>query len=158
MIPILFLLTIFTADFGNDVFSFVSTFCIKNGSWLSIAIYFLGRIFLKPIFFFANKHGGPEVFVALSLLVIVASASFAHYAGLSMALGAFIAGLLLAETEYRHEVSSFIIPFKSMLLGIFFFSFGMGINLEYISEKPFWLFTSVIGLMLIKEFYYLFVV
>ena len=61
--------------------------------------------------------------MALALLTIVASASVAHYAGLSMALGAFIAGLLLAETEYKHEVSFFVVPFKSMLLGIFFFSF-----------------------------------
>ena len=150
VIPILFLLTIFTADFGDNVFNFISISLLKMVAAV-LAIYFLGRICLKPVFFFANKHGGPEVFVALSLLTIVASASVAHYAGLSMALGAFIAGLLLAETEYRHEVSSFIIPFKSMLLGIFFFSFGMGINLGYISEKPFWLFASVIGLMLIKS-------
>lgn len=149
VIPILFLLTIFASDVGDNVFNFVSISVLKMAAAV-LGIYFLGRIFLKPVFFFANKHGGPEVFVALSLLTIVASASFAHYAGLSMALGAFIAGLLLAETEYRHEVSSFIIPFKSMLLGIFFFSFGMGINLEYISEKPFWLFASVVGLMLIK--------
>lgn len=151
VIPILFLLTIFSSDFGNNVFNFVSVSLLKMAIAV-IAIYFLGKLFLKPIFFFATKHGGPEVFVAISLLTIVVSASLAHYAGLSMALGAFIAGLLLAETEYRHEVSSFIIPFKSMLLGIFFFSFGMGINLEYISEKPFWLLSSVIGLMLIKGF------
>lgn len=151
VIPILFLLTVFAADFGDDVYGYVSISVLKMAAAV-FAIYFLGRICLKPIFYFANKHGGPEVFVALSLLTIVASASLAHYAGLSMALGAFIAGLLLAETEYRHEVSSFIIPFKSMLLGIFFFSFGMGINLEYISEKPFWLFASVMGLMVIKGF------
>lgn len=150
VIPILLLLTIFTTSFGNEVFSLITVSLLKMIVAV-LAIYFGGRFFLKPVFFFANKHGGPEVFVALSLLTIVASASFAHYAGLSMALGAFIAGLLLAETEYRHEVASFIMPFKSMLLGIFFFSFGMGINLEYISEKPIWLFLSVIGLMLIKS-------
>jgi CPA2 family monovalent cation:H+ antiporter-2 len=149
VIPILFLLTIFGADFGHNVFGFVTTSLLKMVVAV-LAIYFSGKYFLKPVFYFANKHGGSEVFAALSLLIIVVSASTAHYAGLSMALGAFIAGLLLAETEYRHEVSSFITPFKSMLLGIFFFSFGMGINLEYISEKPLWLFASVVGLMLIK--------
>lgn len=149
VIPILFLLTIFAADFGDNVINFISISLLKMAGAV-LAIYYLGRLCLKPVFFFANKHGGPEVFVAVSLLTIVISASVAHYAGLSMALGAFIAGVLLAETEYRHEVSSFIIPFKSMLLGIFFFSFGMGINLGYISEKPFWLLSSVIGLMTIK--------
>lgn len=94
--------------------------------------------------------GGAEVFVALSLLIIVVSASVANIAGLSMALGAFIAGLLLADTEYRYEIESLIVPFKSMLVGIFFVSFGMGINLNFITEKPLWLFASVIGLMIIK--------
>ena len=151
VIPILFLLTIFTASADDNIVNIISISLLKMALAV-LAIYFIGRLILRPVFFFANKHGGPEVFVALSLLTIVTSASVAHYAGLSMALGAFIAGLLLAETEYRHEVSSFIIPFKSMLLGIFFFSFGMGINLEYIGEKPFWLFASVIGLMSIKGF------
>ncbi|MEM8833471.1 MAG: cation:proton antiporter, partial [Pseudomonadota bacterium] len=149
VIPILFLLTIFAADSNEAIFSFISVSLFKMAIAVLI-IYFAGRLIVKHVFLFANRYGGPEVFVAFSLLIIVTSASVAHYAGLSMALGAFIAGLLLAETEYRHEVSSFIIPFKSLLLGIFFFSFGMGINLEYIGEKPFWLFASVIGLMSIK--------
>jgi CPA2 family monovalent cation:H+ antiporter-2 len=115
-----------------------------------LVIYFAGKWLLKPLFLFANKHGGSEVFMALSLLVIVASASIASLAGLSMALGAFIAGLLLADTQYRHEIASLIIPFKSMLLGIFFLSFGMGINLLFITQEPVWLALSVIGLMAIK--------
>lgn len=149
VIPILFLLTVFTANFDGAVHNFIFISVLKMAAAV-IAIYVGGRIFLKPVFYFANKHGGPEVFVALALLTIVASASIAHYAGLSMALGAFIAGLLLAETEYKYEVSFFVVPFKSMLLGIFFFSFGMGINLEFIAETPLWLFLSVIGLMSIK--------
>jgi CPA2 family monovalent cation:H+ antiporter-2 len=149
VIPILFLLTIFAAGMNDNVYDFIFISLLKMAVAV-LAIYFIGRLVLKPVFFFANKHGGSEVFVALSLLTIVISASVAHYAGLSMALGAFIAGLLLAETEYRHEASFFITPFKSMLLGIFFFSFGMGINLGYVSETPFWLLASVIGLMSIK--------
>lgn len=149
VIPILFLLTIFSAEHTGNIYSFISISLFKMVI-AALAIYFIGRIVLKYVFFFTHKHGGPEVFVAFFLLIIVVSASAAHYSGLSMALGAFIAGLLLAETEYRHEVVSFIVPFKNLLLGIFFFSFGMGINLEYIVEKPFWLFMSIIGLMAIK--------
>lgn len=149
VIPILLLLTILSSDLGENVFQFVSFSLFKMVATV-LVIYFAGKILLKPLFLFANKHGGSEVFMALSLLVIVVSASIASMAGLSMALGAFIAGLLLADTQYRHEISTLIIPFKSMLLGVFFLSFGMGINLAFITQQPVWLGFSVIGLMMIK--------
>lgn len=149
VIPILLLLTILSSDLGEHVFQFVSLSLLKMFATI-LLIYFSGKWLLKPLFLFSNKHGGADVFMALSLLVIVVSASIASLAGLSMALGAFIAGLLLADTQYRHEVSSLIIPFKSMLLGIFFLSFGMGINLLFIAQEPLWLALSVIGLMTIK--------
>ena len=149
VIPILLLLTIMSTEIEGHVASFVSISVLKMIVTV-LVIYGVGKIVLKPIFLFANRHGGAEVFMALSLLVIVVSASVASMAGLSMALGAFVAGLLLADTEYRHEITSLIMPFKSMLLGIFFLSFGMGINLNFIAEKPFWLMASVVGLMTIK--------
>lgn len=149
VIPILLLLTILSADIQSNIFGYVSLSLLKMAATV-IAIYVVGRIVLRPLFVFANKHGGSEVFVALSLLIIIVSASVASLAGLSMALGAFIAGLLLADTEYRHEISALIVPFKSMLLGIFFLSFGMGIDLSFIVEKPLWLFLSIFGLMIIK--------
>ena len=149
VIPILLLLTILSSDIGNNVVNFAAISVIKMVVTTGV-IYGVGKLTLKPIFLFANRHGGAEVFMALSLLVIIVSASVASFAGLSMALGAFIAGLLLADTQYRHEISSLIIPFKSMLIGIFFLSFGMGIDLSFISEKPLWLAASVIGLMSIK--------
>jgi CPA2 family monovalent cation:H+ antiporter-2 len=149
VIPILLLLTILSSDIGDNVAQFVS---VSLGKMILtiLALYIVGKAVLKPVFVFANRHGGPEVFMALSLLVIVASASVANVAGLSMALGAFIAGLLLADTEYRHEIESLVVPFKSMLIGIFFVSFGMSINLNFVAEKPLWLLASVIGLMSIK--------
>ena len=149
VIPILLLLTIMSTDTEGNVASFVSMSLIKMVGTVLI-IYVIGKLILKPTFLFANKYGGSEVFVALSLLAIVVSASIASFAGLSMALGAFIAGLLLADTEYRHEISSIITPFKSMLLGIFFLSFGMSIDLHFIAERPLWLLASVVGLMSIK--------
>ena len=149
VIPILFFLIILTADTEQNILNFVACSSFKMCATV-LALYFVGKWALKPVFLFANKHGGAEVFMALSLLVIVTSASVASLAGLSMALGAFIAGLLLADTEYRHEIAALITPFKSMLLGIFFLSFGMGINLSFIAEKPFWLLISVAGLMSLK--------
>ncbi len=149
IIPILLLLTILSSDLGENVVQFVSFSLFKMVATV-LLIYFAGKILLKPLFLFANKHGGSEVFMALSLLVIVVSSYIASMAGISMALGAFIAGLLLADTQYRHEISALIIPFKSMLLGFFFLSFGMGINLAFILQQPLWLGLTVIGLMLMK--------
>ncbi|MGH1455464.1 MAG: cation:proton antiporter [Alphaproteobacteria bacterium] len=149
VIPILLLLTVLSANLEGNILNFVS-FSLLKMFLTVIVMYFAGKVILKPVFLFTNKHGGSEVFMALSLLIIVASSLLASLAGLSMALGAFIAGLLLADTEYRHEISSLIIPFKSMLLGIFFLSFGMGINLHFIAEKPLWIMASVVGLMTIK--------
>jgi monovalent cation:H+ antiporter-2, CPA2 family len=149
IIPILLLLTILSSDLGENVVQFVSFSLFKMVATV-LVIYFAGKILLKPLFLFANKHGGSEVFMALSLLVIVVCSYIASLAGISMALGAFMAGLLLADTQYRHEISALIIPFKSMLLGFFFLSFGMGINLAFIMQQPLWLGVTVIGLMLVK--------
>jgi len=149
VIPILLLLTIMGSEMEGNISSYVSISLLKMVVTV-LGIYFVGKILLKPVFLFANKYGGAEVFIALILLVITFSATAAALAGLSMALGAFVAGLLLADTEYKHEISSLILPFKSMLIGIFFLSFGMGINLNFIADRPFWLLGSVFGLMLIK--------
>lgn len=149
VIPILLLLTILSAETNEGIVQFAAISLTKMFATI-ICIYTVGHVALKPLFLFANRYGGSEVFMALSLFVIVLSASVAAWAGVSMALGAFIAGLLLADTEYRHEIASLVTPFKGMLLGIFFFSFGMGIDLSFISEKPFWLFSSVLGLITLK--------
>lgn len=150
VIPILLLITIFSAGNGSDIFSHVVTLLLKMVAAVTFIIV-IGKYFMRPIFAFSNKYGGAEVFIALSLLVIVISASIAGAAGFSMALGAFIGGLLLAETQYSYEISSIIVPFKSMLLGIFFMAFGMSIDINFIAERPFWLLLSVIGLMAIKS-------
>src|SRR4029077_12777987 len=78
----------------------------------------------------------PEFFMAATLLISVGSGVIAAYAGLSMALGAFIAGLLLAETAYRRAVEAMIDPFRGLLLGVFFFSVGMHIDLGFILREP----------------------
>lgn len=150
VIPILLLITVFTAETGEQSITEYILGILGKMVAAVIAIILIGKYCLRPIFSFSNKYGGAESFIALSLLVIVISASIAGMAGLSLALGAFIGGLLLAETNYSHEVSSTIIPFKSMLLGIFFISFGMSIDLHFITDRPVWLILSAFGLMGIK--------
>ncbi len=151
VVPILLLITIMSSQAEGGMIQYVSLSFIKMVATVA-AIFFVGKFLLRPIFAFASKHGGKEVFVALILLVIVSSASAASLAGLSMAFGAFIAGLLLADTEYKHEIYSLIMPFKSMLLGIFFLSFGLGINLLFIAQNPLWILASVMGLLSLKAF------
>ena len=106
-----------------------------------------GRLFLRPMMKSVARAKSEELFVAASLLVVIGSGLIAALAGLSMALGAFIAGLLLAETEYRHEVEVTIEPFKGLLLGLFFVSLGIGLNLSLLISHPVQVLGFALGLI-----------
>jgi CPA2 family monovalent cation:H+ antiporter-2 len=99
-------------------------------------LVFVGRLVLRPMLRSVARAGSAELFVAAALLVAIGSGLLSAMAGLSMPLGAFIAGLLLAETEFRHEVEVVIEPFKGLLLGLFFLSVGIGLNLPLLLERP----------------------
>jgi monovalent cation:proton antiporter-2 (CPA2) family protein len=115
-----------------------------------IGIMLFGRFLLAPLYRMVGAAKSPELFMALTLLVVIAMAAITGIARLSMALGAFLAGLLLAESEYRHAVDVSIEPFKGLLLGLFFLSVGMGIDLRVAIDNAGWLLLSVIGLFAIK--------
>jgi CPA2 family monovalent cation:H+ antiporter-2 len=89
-----------------------------------------GRLLLRPIYRLATSMQQPEIFTALTLLVVLGTGWLTFQAGLSLALGAFIAGLLMAETEYRHQVAADMLPFKGLFLGLFFMAVGMSVNLH----------------------------
>ncbi|MBJ2248129.1 MULTISPECIES: monovalent cation:proton antiporter-2 (CPA2) family protein [Pseudomonas] len=112
----------------------------------SIAVVIIGgRYLLRPVFRIVAKTGLREVSTATALLVVIGTAWLMELVGVSMALGAFLAGLLLADSEYRHELESQIEPFKGLLLGLFFISVGMGANLSLLLSTP----LLVIGLTLL---------
>ncbi len=115
-----------------------------------LAIVVAGRLLLRPMLRSVAKAKSDEMFMAASLLVVVGAGLLAAFTGLSMALGAFIAGLLLAETEYRHEVEVTIEPFKGLLLGLFFVSVGSGLDLALLAREPTMLFGLAIGLVLLN--------
>ncbi len=115
-----------------------------------IGILLVGRFVMGPFFRWAASTGSREVFVAAALLMVVGASLAAERAGLSMALGAFLAGLMLAETEFRHEIETDIEPFKGLLLGLFFVTVGAQINLTLIAELPFQIIIGVAGLFLLK--------
>lgn len=109
-----------------------------------------GRYLLRPVFRFIAASGGREVFTAATLLLVLGSALFMDALGLSMALGTFIAGVLLAESEYRHELETAIDPFKGLLLGLFFISVGMSLNLGVLYTHLLWVVISVVVLVAVK--------
>ena len=95
-----------------------------------------GRLLLRPILRIAAQSGIPEIFTATALLVVIGSALLVQAAGMSMVLGAFIAGMLLADSEYRHQLEADIAPFKGLLLGLFFIAVGMSVNVGLLREIP----------------------
>lgn len=96
----------------------------------------LGRLVMRPLFRLVARADGSELFVAAAMLVVVGAGTAAQAAGLSMSLGALIAGLLLAETEYRRAVEMHIEPFKGLLLGVFFVGVGIGLDLDAVAADP----------------------
>ncbi|MES2033148.1 MAG: cation:proton antiporter [Pseudomonadota bacterium] len=112
-----------------------------------LALVVIGRLALRPMMRSVAKAKSEELVMAASLLIVIGAGLIASAAGLSMALGAFIAGLLLAETEYRHEVEVTIEPFKGLLLGLFFVSIGIGLDLSLLAQKPLIIVGIAVGLL-----------
>ncbi|MFO1163068.1 MAG: cation:proton antiporter [Reyranellaceae bacterium] len=115
-----------------------------------VALVVLGRLALRPLMALVARARSEELFVAACLLVVVGAGLVAAICGLSMSLGAFIAGLLLAETEYRKEVETTVEPFKGLLLGLFFVSVGIGLDLSLLLAKPLQIVGLMAGLMVLN--------
>jgi glutathione-regulated potassium-efflux system ancillary protein KefC len=114
------------------------------------AIVLGGRLLLRPAFRWIARSGSPEIFTAAALLLVAATASLMHVAGLSMALGAFLAGVLLAESEYRRELETDLEPFKGLLLGLFFMAIGMTIDFAVVMAQPLLIAGIVAAFLLAK--------
>ena len=109
-----------------------------------------GRLALRPLLRWIARSKTPEIFTAASLLLVVGIAALMQIVGLSMALGAYLAGVLLAESEYRRELETNIEPFKGLLLGLFFIAVGMGVDLGVLKETPLQLAAVVLGFLAVK--------
>ena len=121
------------------------------------AVILFGRFALRHLFRVVARTKLPEVFTATALLVVLGTAWFMQEAGMSASLGAFLAGVLLADSEYRHELESQIEPFEGLLLGLFFIAVGMGIDLDRIAAEPL-LVAGGVGVLLVVKFALLFLV
>ena len=125
---------------------------INGGKAIAVLVLFIfgGRYILRPVLRVIAQTRVTEAFTAAALLVVIGTALLFGTAGMSMALGAFVAGLLLADSEYRHELEADIEPFKGLLLGLFFMSVGMSANLGVLLEQPGRILGIVAALLAIK--------
>jgi glutathione-regulated potassium-efflux system ancillary protein KefC len=131
-----------------------------GGGWLGAAkaagtiaaIVLGGRLLLRPALRWIAGSDTPEIFTAAALLLVVATAALMQSVGLSMALGAFLAGVLLAESEYRRELETDIEPFKGLLLGLFFIAVGMSIDFAVVLARPLLVAGIVVGFLAVKAF------
>ncbi len=149
VVPILLFVSILAARSGGSVLASLASALLQAAVAIIVIVAF-GRVLLRPLFRLVATARSTELFIAAVLFVIIAAGVIADQAGLSMALGAFVAGLLLAETEYRKAIEATVAPFKGLLLGIFFFTVGMNIDFRELVREPLLLLGCVAGLISVK--------
>ncbi len=146
--PILITLTLASGGAATDPLRLLAAFA---PAVIGLAVLVAaGRLLLRPLLKSVARAKSSELFMAACLLVIIGAGLVSAISGLSMALGAFIAGLLLAETEFRHEVEVLIEPFKGLLLGLFFLSVGIGLDLSLLAREPMLVLGAAVGLVALK--------
>jgi CPA2 family monovalent cation:H+ antiporter-2 len=148
-VPILFVVGALSAGahvFGPDQVGIA----LATGIGALTAIVIVGRLLLRPLFRWVAAIDSREVFIAAALLAVIGMSFAAQSAGLSLALGAFLAGMLLADTEFRHQIETDLEPFKDLLLGLFFVTVGMQIDLRLLLAQPGLIAAAVAALFALK--------
>ncbi|MFZ5523597.1 MAG: monovalent cation:proton antiporter-2 (CPA2) family protein [Pseudomonadota bacterium] len=147
VIPLLALLPLLSTTSGNGASQWLGA--VKGVAVIAVFIA-SSRLFIRPALKFIARNRSREVFTAAALLLVIGTALIMEKIGLSMSLGAFLAGVLLADSEFRHELEADIEPFKGLLLGLFFMAVGMNANLTLVWKAPLILFGLAAAMMLIK--------
>jgi len=148
-VPFLVAIPILAADASNGLFLALVYAVVKGALALAIMLA-AGRLALRRLFDEVAAAGSTELFTLTVLLVSLLAAWITSLMGLSLALGAFLAGMMLSETEYRHQIDNELRPFKDILLGLFFISVGMELNAAVLPELWPWILLLVIGLIIGK--------
>lgn len=147
VVPIIASLSLFT----NKTASTESMWYLFGKALLLIlAFVIVGNFLIRHALRLIADAETPEVFTAMSLLIVIGSAVVMEAAGLSMGTGAFFAGVLLANSEYRHELETNLAPFKGLLLGLFFMAVGMSLDLVVLSQQPHWILLLTVSFMALK--------
>jgi CPA2 family monovalent cation:H+ antiporter-2 len=150
VVPLLILLGLLGDPDSGDHFLWLMVMALAKAALAVTLILLLGRVVLTPLFRHVSVTTQADTFMALTLFATLGVAALTGAAGLSMALGAFLAGLMLSETEYRHAARIAIEPFKGLLMGLFFLSVGMSLDLVQVAGDALWLLLAVPGLYLLK--------
>jgi CPA2 family monovalent cation:H+ antiporter-2 len=149
VIPLLLLVPILGQRMeGNIIVSVL--LALLQASIAVTVIVVVGRYLLRPLLRLVARTGGADLFMAATLLIAVGTGAVASLAGISMTLGAFIAGLMLAETEYRRAIEAVIEPFKGLLLGTFFLVVGLKLDLDMLFAAPLYTLGVAAGIVLLK--------
>ncbi|HDZ16270.1 hypothetical protein LCGC14_0816340 [marine sediment metagenome] len=147
VVPLLALVSFLAGSHGGDVTTNINPI---YGVLAIIALLLAGRYLLNPVLSKIVASQDPEVFIAVAVLLVLGVAWIMQSVGFSMALGAFLAGLMLAESQYRHQIEADILPFRGILLGLFFMTVGMGIDFSLLWERLGEILLLTWGLMTIK--------
>jgi CPA2 family monovalent cation:H+ antiporter-2 len=135
----------------QEAFSLSSTVLSVIGGIVAVGVVlFMGRRLLRPLFHEIARSGLRELFTLAALFVVLSSAWISHRAGLSLALGGFLSGMMLGETEYRHQIETVIRPFRDILLGMFFITVGMLLDVHMLIDEFGVVFSMLIGLVILK--------
>jgi CPA2 family monovalent cation:H+ antiporter-2 len=148
IVPLLALIPLLAPQAPEDTSPPLEDFGIAVGAILIMVV--AGRYLLNPLFQIIARTGAREVMIAAALLIVLGAATLMQIAGLSMAMGAFLAGVLLAESSYRHELEADIEPFRGLLLALFFMAVGLSLEIDVILQNYLLILFAVPALMLIK--------
>jgi len=146
-VPIISLVPLLAPQASNEPFQLLN---LGKGIAAILLVIGVGRYLTRPMLQIAARTGLREVFTAISLLLVLGIAQVMHLAGLSMALGAFLAGVLLAGSEYRRALETDIEPFKGLLMGLFFIAVGMSIDFRLLADKPLLVLGLLVGFQTLK--------
>ncbi|XID75994.1 monovalent cation:proton antiporter-2 (CPA2) family protein [Alkanindiges sp. WGS2144] len=146
VIPLLALLPLLSGIHGphHGVAHFAAVVATFSG------LFLLSRYLIRPFFRFITKSGASELLTALALFIVLGVVQLMNLLDISTTLGAFLTGVLLADSEYRHELEASVQPFKGLLLGLFFITVGMSVQLDLLRDMPWLIMGCVLGLMVVK--------
>ncbi|MBL4852421.1 MAG: cation:proton antiporter [Gammaproteobacteria bacterium] len=149
VVPFLIIIPILASD-GSQNISVALLIALAKGALAFAIMYGVGRYALRPVFHAVSAAKSSELFTLTTLLIALTAAAATASLGLSLALGAFLAGMMLGETEYRHQIEAEIRPFRDILMGLFFISVGGLLSITSVLEHWLWISLIVVGLIFIK--------
>ncbi len=150
VIPILLMISIFTSE-GTQISELLLNTLI-SAIIVFVILFVVGKFFIERFYDWVTSSDSEEIFLASVMLTVVAASVLANYFGFSYSLGAFIAGMTIAETKYRYRIESDLVPFRDILLGVFFITIGMQIDIHIVTEYIWIILGLLIGIMFFKAF------